>query len=107
MCSKKEPRDIANISGKYLPDITDWIYLCRGCHMIFDQHGHKDMSDRICIKCGSNESRRRDWANTTDGWICKRCNDHEYYIRNKEKFLIRAKAQKMRKKLIKRIVRAL
>lgn len=31
-------RDWANVSKKYLLDITDYIPLCRSCHMIFDEH---------------------------------------------------------------------
>ena len=32
-CKAKAPRDLANISGKYLRDLNDWEYLCRSCHM--------------------------------------------------------------------------
>jgi hypothetical protein len=30
--------DWANISGKYLRDISDWARLCRGCHILFDSN---------------------------------------------------------------------
>ena len=36
-CQTKKAYDAANISGKYLLDVNDWIYLCRSCHMIEDQ----------------------------------------------------------------------
>ncbi len=39
-CKKKAPRDLANKSGKYLLDKTDWEYLCRKCHM--DSDGRND-----------------------------------------------------------------
>lgn len=32
-CNKKEPYDLANISGKYKRDINDYRWLCRSCHM--------------------------------------------------------------------------
>jgi ribosomal protein L37AE/L43A len=35
-CHNKKPKDCANISGKYKRDVTDYIWLCRKCHMIFD-----------------------------------------------------------------------
>jgi len=36
ICKKKPSYDLANKSGKYLRDLTDWEYLCRSCHMIKD-----------------------------------------------------------------------
>ena len=35
-CKINPPLDVANISGKYLRDLTDWEWLCRKCHMIKD-----------------------------------------------------------------------
>lgn len=35
-CKIAKPVDLANISGKYLMDFTDWEYLCRKCHMESD-----------------------------------------------------------------------
>lgn len=32
-CNKKSKLDLANISGKYKRDLTDWEWLCRSCHM--------------------------------------------------------------------------
>ena len=32
-CKKKKPLDLANISGKYKRELTDWKWLCRKCHM--------------------------------------------------------------------------
>lgn len=31
-CNQKRPRDLANISGKYLRSISDFRWLCRKCH---------------------------------------------------------------------------
>ena len=36
MCNKVPPKDMANISGEYKRDLTDWLYLCRRCHWLFD-----------------------------------------------------------------------
>ncbi len=36
ICNTVSPYDVANISGKYLRDLTDWQWLCRKCHMISD-----------------------------------------------------------------------
>ncbi len=32
-CHIKPPYDVANISGKYLRDVNDFKWVCRGCHM--------------------------------------------------------------------------
>lgn len=36
-CKKREPYDLANISGKYKRDISDYKWTCRRCHMIKDE----------------------------------------------------------------------
>lgn len=35
-CKKRKAYDLANISGKYLRDVKDYIWLCRKCHMTID-----------------------------------------------------------------------
>ncbi|MCK5061745.1 hypothetical protein KAR28_04290 [Candidatus Parcubacteria bacterium] len=35
-CKKIPPYDLANKSGKYKRDLSDWEWLCRGCHMTKD-----------------------------------------------------------------------
>src|SRR5437867_10867675 len=35
-CKDRAALDLANISGKYLRDLTDWEWLCRLCHMKSD-----------------------------------------------------------------------
>lgn len=32
-CKAVPPRDLANISQRYLRDLSDWEWLCRRCHM--------------------------------------------------------------------------
>ena len=36
ICKKVPPYDLANISGEYKRDLTDWQWLCRKCHMVSD-----------------------------------------------------------------------
>ncbi len=36
LCRKKGFLDLANISGKYTRDLSDWEWLCRRCHMTKD-----------------------------------------------------------------------
>ena len=35
-CGCEKRLDLANISKEYKRDISDWIWLCRRCHMIMD-----------------------------------------------------------------------
>jgi hypothetical protein len=32
-CNKERAYDLANVSDKYLEDLSDWEWLCRRCHM--------------------------------------------------------------------------
>lgn len=36
VCNLQTPYDVANISGQYLRDLTDYRWLCRKCHMVSD-----------------------------------------------------------------------
>lgn len=40
-CGKSGWIDLANISQKYLRDLTDWEWLCRKCHMLSDNRLNK------------------------------------------------------------------
>jgi len=35
-CNVNLSYDLPNKSGKYLRDLTDWMWLCRKCHMVMD-----------------------------------------------------------------------
>lgn len=35
-CHKVKPYDLANVTGIYDRDFTNWLYLCRKCHMLSD-----------------------------------------------------------------------
>lgn len=36
ICKKSPPKDLANISQKYIRDVSDFEWLCRKCHMVKD-----------------------------------------------------------------------
>jgi hypothetical protein len=58
-CKTAHPVDIANISGQYLKELTDWEYLCRKCHMESDGRNQKlrefgksrKFPDKLCSYC--------------------------------------------------------
>lgn len=37
-CGEDKKLDLANKSQNYLRDITDWLWLCRRCHLIYDDN---------------------------------------------------------------------
>lgn len=37
-CSQDKPLDLANRSGNYLRELDDWLWLCRKCHLIYDDN---------------------------------------------------------------------
>lgn len=49
MCKKSPPKDLANISQKYLRSVDDFEWLCRKCHMTKDGRLNKLRSMRIKI----------------------------------------------------------
>lgn len=78
-CKKDKPRDLANISQKYLRDLSDWEWLCRRCHMLKDgriaglkQRGaaRKKRHEVLCRGCGKKFFQR--WVNS------KYCNQSCY-----------------------------
>jgi len=58
-CNKKGKTDLANKSGKYKRDVSDWERLCRKCHMESDERLEKmkntqfriRLKDKICPVC--------------------------------------------------------
>ena len=92
ICGETKPHDLANISGQYLFDLTDWEWLCRRCHMRKDGRlqrfaVRKDMSQRVCITCGSDKtytnpkSGQQNWRCLPDGnFQCKRCSRKNHKV---------------------------
>lgn len=52
-CGLKPPKDVANISCRYLRDLSDWKWLCRKCHMESD--------GRLAIFKNSSRSVKTGW----------------------------------------------
>lgn len=46
MCNQEARTEWANISKKYLKDITDYIELCKPCHEVFDNKRHDNFRGR-------------------------------------------------------------
>jgi hypothetical protein len=85
-CKQKPPYDLANKSGKYKRLLTDWEWLCRGCHMKKDGrlkklHGrvYKIKPPVICIVCKKLKKHRGLGA-------CKRCYEAVRYYRSRRTF---------------------
>jgi hypothetical protein len=65
MCGEVKPLELANVTGKYLRDVRDYIWVCRKCHMWWDGRLSKFYLDspnhklgiayngyKQCHKCG-------------------------------------------------------
>jgi len=55
-CGKRPPWDLANISQEYTENLSDWEWLCRGCHMRKDRRmgnlKHRGIHPRTEFKKG-------------------------------------------------------
>lgn len=38
MCGENKKLDLANVTGVYMRDFTNWKYFCRKCHIAFDNN---------------------------------------------------------------------
>ena len=64
-CGVRPATDLANKTGKYLRDLTDWEYLCRKCHMDGDGRNEqlresgksRRLPSKNCIICHKNFHR--------------------------------------------------
>lgn len=45
-CNKQKAKDLANITGVYSRDLDNWKYLCRKCHINFDDSVNKSWAVR-------------------------------------------------------------
>ena len=99
-CLQDKKLELANIGHKYLPILSDWIWLCDRCHMI--QDGRLDKIPRIeihndnntiCLLCESTETYIKknghpQWFIYENGYICSKCYDkrrHRLYGRRGNK----------------------
>lgn len=88
-CKERPPRDLANITGIYDRNLDNWEYMCKKCHVRFDNLIEKnlepyyikpkDLSHNICFICKSDETyiRKRDnrpgWCYIDNKPVCGRC----------------------------------
>lgn len=84
-CKNIPPYDLANITGNYNRQLTNWNWLCRRCHMLSDgrmrnlYHPKLDTSDRKCNICNTQTTWKTKtgfrWTRhpITKLWLCSRC----------------------------------
>lgn len=74
-CKKVPPKDLANISGKYKRDVSDFEWLCRKCHMDKDGRNKAFQSTRKSFKIGNKmylnvkkrlKGEKAPWSKLTD-----------------------------------------
>lgn len=80
-CLQEKRLDLANISGLYKRDLSDWEWLCRTCHMEKDgrlekvrkimlERAIKSRTKRICEYCGSEFTVPQYWVTRGGGRFC-------------------------------------
>lgn len=88
-CHVKPYRDLANVTGQYTRDFSNWKHLCKKCHLRFDfeRTGRLIPVDRRCFKCGSSrtyiDKNGYHLWNSLDKeanlYQCRRCYLREYH----------------------------
>lgn len=86
-CNLIPPKDMCNITGVYNRDFSNWKYMCRKCHLVFDDNIKNlkppkkiDFSDYRCSICGSDKTYiqkkngRPHWLYRDDKPVCGKCN---------------------------------
>ena len=66
ICKINLPRDVANISGEYRRDISDFMWLCKKCHQVVDKTGEKHRRKyrgelALCPSCKLFKSKDKFW----------------------------------------------
>ena len=96
-CEYKNPKryEWANISGKYLREISDWIQLCPSCHKkidwkpsLFCRNGHKLENNVLIDNRGSRICK-----------TCKKNNAHNDYLRHKQYIIDKVTKRRRENKL--------
>jgi hypothetical protein len=47
ICKLISPKDIANLSGKYKRDLSDWQWMCKKCHIRYDFLNYRNLRKYI------------------------------------------------------------
>jgi len=78
-CNKRKAYDLANKSGQYKRDLSDWEWLCRRCHMEIDGRLKKNLFrnkkirvKKICQVCG-NEYKVILSQKDKSRFCCRKC----------------------------------
>lgn len=84
MCNTKSENgwiDLANVTGIYSREFSNWKYVCRKCHRKIDGPGHVvDYTGYKCHVCNSNRTEIRKngrprWGYVDGKPICRRCDE--------------------------------
>ena len=70
-CHKVPPRELANISGKYLRDINDYRYLCIKCHRREDYANGRHGGKELCLQRSRGDIQQLVPVLTKDGQLVK------------------------------------
>lgn len=82
ICHEKPPYDLANVSQKYKRKKSDWVWLCRSCHMDSDGRKHNLKHDwphtppTICKNCGQLKKHY-------GLGLCHHCYDKQRWLKRK------------------------
>ena len=86
-CHKKVPCDLANKSGEYKRDLSDWEWLCRTCHMTKDcrlklllKAGSKYNSEKTHCINGHEFTKENTTISKTGLRKCKKCNQERLIL---------------------------
>lgn len=90
-CNLVPPTELANVTGVYSRDFTNWKYMCHKCHFRFDRL--IDMTNRKCSACGKNKTLiqkgRPHWLYVNDQLVCRNCyKKHRYSLAKQASFPI-------------------
>ena len=92
LCFIGPAEDLANITGKYTRDFSNWRYMCTQCHCMYDGTTDrlrkgilKDMTGRICTICRSDKTTpykhngRPQWRYLNNELACLKCYMKDWY----------------------------
>jgi hypothetical protein len=86
-CNQNPPYDIANKSGQYKRDLSDWEWLCRKCHMESDGRMEKlkEIVNERKLTDDEKKEKIRLYRLKNKEYFTRK--NHEHYIENREQIL--------------------
>jgi hypothetical protein len=94
-CGQTHPYDLANISGQYKRDLTDWEWLCRKCHMESDGR-MENFKKKPILSPEERKIRKKAYYLKNRDYFAQKFKD--YYQNNKEKLLKKDKENYRKRK---------